>query len=126
MQSMGIPQETPLVLMTKKTRPDLGTSKWKAIRKQVLQRDQHTCYVCGNEANQVDHIIAKVNGGTEDLGNLGAICAKCNALKGSTVDRPRPNNAAMPSRFLQQIPPTRSSARLSLPKPESSEGNPFQ
>ena len=109
------------------TRKDLGTSKWKAIRQQVLARDQHTCYVCGAEATQVDHIIAKVNGGTEDLGNLGAICAKCNALKGSTIDRPRTNTSTTsPSRFLHTIPPTRSSARLSLPKPESPEGNPFQ
>lgn len=71
------------------TRPDLTTKQWRAKRLVVLARDRYTCYVCNGEATQVDHIIAKVNGGTEDLGNLAAICRDCNSRKGSQVDRPR-------------------------------------
>jgi 5-methylcytosine-specific restriction protein A len=61
---------------------------WERLRKIVLQRDSGLCQPCWNgeprrvtRANQVDHIIAKANGGTDDLDNLNAICSPCHALK---------------------------------------------
>jgi len=62
----------------------LGTKKWKNKRLSILQRDGYECYVCGGQADQVDHIIPRVAGGDVfDDYNLMAICARCNRLKGS-------------------------------------------
>ena len=41
----------------------LGSKKWKDLRLRVLARDGRICYVCGGEANQVDHIVPRVKGG---------------------------------------------------------------
>ena len=62
---------------------ELGTQRWKDQRKRVLDRDQHTCVYCGQEATQVDHVIPRAKGGTHDLDNLVACCATCNSRKGS-------------------------------------------
>jgi hypothetical protein len=67
----------------KSSQKELLTRQWKEQRKRVLQRDNYTCAYCGQEATQVDHIIPRVDGGTHDLENLLAACAKCNGLKGS-------------------------------------------
>ncbi|WP_019060974.1 HNH endonuclease [Streptomyces prunicolor] len=60
-------------------------AKWEALRLQVLQRDQYVCQLqfgdCEGQATQVDHIIAKNNGGTDTLDNLQAACRKCNGRK---------------------------------------------
>ena len=64
----------------------LGSSsdrRWRAQRLRVLQRDQYSCYYCQKPANQVDHLLAKVRGGTDDMSNLVAACSKCNNAKGS-------------------------------------------
>lgn len=56
---------------------------WKRIREAVLARDGHTCGYCGGqgEATQVDHIIPVSKGGSNELHNLIACCARCNRLK---------------------------------------------
>jgi 5-methylcytosine-specific restriction protein A len=58
------------------------------LRKVVLDRDSGLCQPCWDGtprrvtlASQVDHIVAKANGGTDDLSNLRAICGPCHALK---------------------------------------------
>jgi hypothetical protein len=56
---------------------------WARIRKQILERDNHTCQIrgenCTTTANQVDHIIPIVAGGAwYDPHNLRASCATCN------------------------------------------------
>ena len=62
----------------------LGTKKWKNKRLSILQRDGYECYICGGQAEQVDHIIPRVKGGDVfDDDNLMAICARCNRAKGS-------------------------------------------
>jgi 5-methylcytosine-specific restriction endonuclease McrA len=57
------------------------------VRWVILQRDGFTCLYCGAKAPyvelQVDHVIAKVNGGTDDPSNLVTTCRDCNAGKGS-------------------------------------------
>ena len=67
----------------KSGKKELLTRQWKEQRKRVLQRDQYTCVYCNQEATQVDHVIPRVDGGTHDMENLVAACAKCNGLKGS-------------------------------------------
>jgi len=62
----------------------LGTKKWKNKRLSILQRDGYECYICGGQAEQVDHLIARSKGGDVfDDDNLMAICGRCNRAKGS-------------------------------------------
>lgn len=60
---------------------DLQNQRWRETRKLVLQRDRYTCYVCGARANTVDHIVPRSMGGTHELSNLAACCAKHNIAK---------------------------------------------
>ena len=62
-------------------KPYRATSHWKKIRLQVLRRDAYTCTYCGDVANEVDHVIAKVRGGEDVLDNLVAACRACNLRK---------------------------------------------
>jgi 5-methylcytosine-specific restriction endonuclease McrA len=54
---------------------------WRDIRLRILERDSYICGYCGAEATQVDHIIARANGGTDDPSNLVAACQPCNNRK---------------------------------------------
>ena len=66
----------------------LGTQKWKNKRLEVLQASGYECYICGGQADQVDHLIARSKGGDVfDNDNLAAICGKCNRRKGSRFFR---------------------------------------
>ncbi len=60
---------------------------YKKRRLLVLARDQYTCYYCGGEANQVDHLlaIAKDNSlaNAVDMDGMVACCADCNRRKSS-------------------------------------------
>jgi 5-methylcytosine-specific restriction protein A len=62
-----------------------GTA-WDKLRKRILARDKHLCQPClrasrVTPASQVDHITPKAKGGTDDEGNLEAICAECHMIK---------------------------------------------
>jgi 5-methylcytosine-specific restriction enzyme A len=62
------------------------STEWRKLRTQVLRRDKWTCCDCkrviqdGIEAH-VDHILAKVHGGTDDLANLQTLCRQCHGRK---------------------------------------------
>lgn len=63
---------------------------WDKLRKAILARDLHLCQPCKangrmTAATQVDHIKAKVKGGTDDPANLQAICHACHTDK-TTAD----------------------------------------
>ena len=62
-------------------KPYRATSHWKKLRLQVLRRDAYTCHYCGDVANEVDHVVAKVRGGEDSLDNCVAACRKCNIAK---------------------------------------------
>ena len=57
--------------------------EWASIRKKVLRRDAHLCQVagCGDHASEVDHIVALVDGGDDQLTNLRAICRAHHRIK---------------------------------------------
>ena len=59
-------------------------------RYEVLKQAGFRCELCGVPADErsleVDHIVPRRHGGTDDRSNLQALCYKCNANKGSRDD----------------------------------------
>jgi len=55
------------------------------IRYEVLKRAKYRCELCGvldeDKALEVDHIVPRNHGGTDDLSNFQALCYSCNAMK---------------------------------------------
>jgi len=67
--------------------------QWQKLRASVLQRDGGLCRPCiklarVTEAKDVDHIVSKANGGTDDPANLQAICAACHKAKTARERQP--------------------------------------
>ncbi|MDW5563936.1 MAG: HNH endonuclease [Methanomassiliicoccus sp.] len=52
---------------------------WRHIRNYVLQRDGHTCQICGDDAHevQVHHIVWKSHNGSDHPKNLMVVCENC-------------------------------------------------
>lgn len=55
-----------------------STRSWRRVRQRILRRDQHRCQLCGAPADDVDHIVKWIDGGSDDPSNLRAICSRCN------------------------------------------------
>ena len=55
------------------------------LRYDVLKRAKFHCELCGISADEraleVDHIVPRVHGGSDDASNLQALCYSCNAMK---------------------------------------------
>jgi hypothetical protein len=71
------------------TTGEMGPTKAKRrpvppnLRAQVYARDGLRCVTCGtDERLTIDHIVAVVNGGTNDPENLQTMCKPCNSRKG--------------------------------------------
>jgi 5-methylcytosine-specific restriction endonuclease McrA len=73
----------------------------QAVKAFVLERDQFTCQMCGAVAGethlfdhrptrlQIGHVIDKSQGGSDEPGNLRALCSVCNeGAANLTLDRP--------------------------------------
>jgi 5-methylcytosine-specific restriction endonuclease McrA len=62
---------------------------WEALRLKVLNRDGWVCAYCGKALEgkdaTADHIIAKENGGKDEMSNLVSSCRKCNGEKSDRV-----------------------------------------
>lgn len=61
-------------------------TQWYKIRARVLTKFDHICQSCLRDgiytrATQVDHIIPKFEGGTDEESNLEPICDKCHKIK---------------------------------------------
>jgi diadenosine tetraphosphate (Ap4A) HIT family hydrolase len=58
-----------------------------SVRYDVLKRAGGRCYLCGvsieERAIEIDHIMPRKHGGSDDPSNLQALCFKCNANKGA-------------------------------------------
>jgi hypothetical protein len=62
------------------------------VRFAVLERDSFRCRYCGTSADdarlQIDHIIPRAKGGTNEICNLLTACYPCNIGKmAKTIDR---------------------------------------
>ncbi len=62
-----------------------GTA-WDKLRLVILARDNGLCVPCNTAgrltpASQVDHIIPKAEGGTDDESNLQSVCVACHRAK---------------------------------------------
>lgn len=77
-------------------------SKWDRIRQQIIQRDNYLCQECLRNgtltevvvgdpshprAAHVDHIIPKVQGGTDDGSNLELLDRTCHERKTARENR---------------------------------------
>jgi diadenosine tetraphosphate (Ap4A) HIT family hydrolase len=60
------------------------------VRYEVLKAAKFRCELCGVSAEeralQVDHIVPRNHGGSDDISNLQALCYSCNAMKRDTDD----------------------------------------
>ena len=86
-------------------KPYRATAHWKKIRLQVLKRDAYTCAYCGDQANEVDHRIAKVKGGEDSLDNLVAACRRCNIQKKDKDEAVFLAQRSTPPAFRERISP---------------------
>lgn len=63
-------------------------SGWAKTSARIIRRDGGWCRLqlpgCTHTATTADHIISKVNGGTDADTNLQAACRHCNSAKGSS------------------------------------------
>jgi len=77
----------------------IKTAQWRRTRALVLARDGWVCQlqwpgVCLGRANQVDHILPREHGGTNDMANLRAACRPCNLAR--RLDAPPPPGVGVP------------------------------
>lgn len=73
------------------TQRGYGT-EWGKLRARVLRRDNGLCQVCLKEsspvkATEVDHIIPRSQGGSDDMSNLQSICTHHHRIKTSIEGR---------------------------------------
>ncbi len=60
--------------------------EWRKTRARIMKRDAGLCQSCLKDghvtpATQVDHIVSKRQGGTDDEANLQALCDGCHRFK---------------------------------------------
>ena len=55
-------------------------TRWDKLRKWILDANP-ICAICGAPANEVDHILPRAQGGTDEESNLQALCAACHSRK---------------------------------------------
>lgn len=61
------------------------------VRQNVLMRDNYTCQICGATVKdgaklEIDHIIPKSKGGSDNENNLQVLCRQCNREKHNRTD----------------------------------------
>ena len=79
-----VPQLKPIRMKAATSSNYYRGSEWFAIRKAVLLRDEYKCAVCGlivMDMPQVDHIIPRRAGGSDDPSNLQTLCMTHHAQK---------------------------------------------
>lgn len=90
---LPLPSVIRMVYMIKRPRPQR-----RLTRKEVFQRDHHTCQYCGRETRELtlDHVVPRHKGGKHVWENLVSACKSCNHRKAGRT----PQEARM--RLLQE------------------------
>lgn len=104
------------LLETLKRRPVIARGIGSKLRRQILTRNGFTCQVCGAEAGQesgcepgkkcrlqIDHTIPVSQGGTDDEGNLRAVCVYYNKDKADVI-RPASGQAISALAAIRKLP----------------------
>lgn len=66
-----------------KHKDQLTNYKYRKQRELVFRTKGHDCYICGEWATAIDHVVPRKLGGTNDMDNLEPICKPCNSKKGA-------------------------------------------
>ncbi|MFV1991726.1 MAG: HNH endonuclease [Acidimicrobiales bacterium] len=62
----------------------VNTQAWKRLRQQAFARDGHECVRCGShEQLEADHMIARIDGGRDELENIRTLCRSCHRRRTS-------------------------------------------
>ena len=65
-----------------RTRYGISRHGWDKLRGRAIRRDGGACTNCGStERLEVDHVIPRSDGGSNQLGNLATLCHRCHDLK---------------------------------------------
>jgi 5-methylcytosine-specific restriction endonuclease McrA len=63
----------------------------RLTRRNIYARDANTCQYCGKKSStrelSLDHVLPRVQGGSESWANLVCSCVKCNAKKGGRTPK---------------------------------------
>ena len=58
----------------------------RTVEKRIYEKFYHRCAICDSETDfdegEIDHILPKAKGGTDETINLQWLCHRCNKLKG--------------------------------------------
>lgn len=59
------------------------SGKWKKVCALVRERSKKHCERCGrfDQSGEVDHILNRARGGTDDLENAQFLCRACHKIK---------------------------------------------
>jgi 5-methylcytosine-specific restriction protein A len=64
------------------------------MRPRILKRDRNICQLCGvvklPRFLDVDHIMPRIAGGTDDPSNLRTLCRPCHKARRTGQPRPEP------------------------------------
>lgn len=71
------PRPKPRLLAKRKAKAT-SAKDWRETRVVVLNRDGHRCRACGQKHGlDVHHVVMRSLGGSDDAGNLIALCRDC-------------------------------------------------
>lgn len=63
-------------------------AEWERLRRAFLARHPWCMWPgCGERATDVDHVVPRSRGGTDEWGNLQALCHRHHSRKTATADR---------------------------------------
>ncbi|MGI9667898.1 MAG: HNH endonuclease [Acidimicrobiia bacterium] len=74
--------DVPAVVRLRRYVPIPYSRSMPLNRRAVFLRDGHRCQYCGASAENIDHVIPKVQGGQHKWDNVVAACRRCNTRKG--------------------------------------------